>query len=527
MPIIPTGFPTPTMSHCELSSSTTPKQTLYSKALNNTNINNNGPISRTSTPIMSNSTTTTSDAMVAMPSPPMSPHPKISLSALASSNNTQNTSATPIVSLKESSSNIITNNNNNNNRLPSIEYLYSSSRFPHDFPSMKDADPTIYRPVPGSSNSMLQDLQRERLEMEQGPQLKEFGRYSITDNYSKQQESDANGQLVSCSWNNIRSEPSTYLQRERAFLSQYKRHTPSTPSYNVFAHSTMRHEPITLPPLRSLIPNHLLTSSINSPRRSTRKQQPPVYYDSDGMTTRSRNNNKNVLSPKKTIESRVSKGPSLPSISSLVVEQSLNDYSTPSTPSHNTISYQNSPEPFNNQFQNNSDTSSLTSPQSSSSSPIIKPKKTRKPREKKPSTSTNKSQPKERREKKAIIPSNVHEMSFENLPDYSPSVSTLNGQQLKAEWKGTPMDLSNDPKVDLLEESEVALAATLRLPAHLYLDSKRRLFAEKVHRLRQGLPFRRTDAQKACRIDVNKASRLFSAYEKVGWLDNHHFESFL
>ena len=49
----------------------------------------------------------------------------------------------------------------------------------------------------------------------------------------------------------------------------------------------------------------------------------------------------------------------------------------------------------------------------------------------------------------------------------------------------------------------------------VYLDSKRRLFYEKVSRLRQGKGFRRTDAQKACRIDVNKASRLFAAFEKL------------
>lgn len=485
------GFPTPTMTHCDLSS---PKQTLYSKALSNTNC----PISRTSTPVMS-----TSDAMVAMPSPPMSPHPKLSLNGFA---NTSNTSATPTVStLKEQ----------NNNRLPSIESLFSSSsRFPHDFPSMKDADSTIYRPVPGSSNSLLQDLRRERQEMEQGPQLKEFGRYSVADSYSKQQESDSNGQLVSCSWNSIRSEPSTYLQRERAFLSQYKRHTPSTPSYNVFAHSTVRHEPMTLPPLRSLIPNHLLASTS---RRSTRRQQ-QAYDGSDGMATRSRNKT-SALAPK-TIDSRVSKDEALPSISSLVVEQALVEHN------NNTLSYQNSPEPFGHfSDYNKSEESPMTSPQASP----VKPKKTRKPREKKStkSSSSSTAAPKERREKKAVVPSNVHEMSFESLPDYSPAVSTLNGQQLRTEWKGTPMDLSNDPKVGLLEASEVALAATLRLPAHLYLDSKRRLFAEKVHRLRQGLPFRRTDAQNACRIDVNKASRLFSAYEKVGWLDNHHFESFL
>jgi len=125
-------------------------------------------------------------------------------------------------------------------------------------------------------------------------------------------------------------------------------------------------------------------------------------------------------------------------------------------------------------------------------------------------------------------PSRVHDLSLSQLTDYSPPGSTLPpGKSLRAEWKGAPMDLSTDPNVHLLHPAEIHLASVLRLPADVYIDSKRRLFAEKVHRLRQGLPFRRTDSQKACRIDVNKASRLFSAFEKVGWLDDSLFTHFL
>lgn len=119
----------------------------------------------------------------------------------------------------------------------------------------------------------------------------------------------------------------------------------------------------------------------------------------------------------------------------------------------------------------------------------------------------------------------------ENIPDYSPDAnSTLpkgNNRSLKVEWKGQPMDLRNDVNLDKLHPAEVLLASTLRLPCNVYLDSKRRLFFEKVSRLRKGMQFRRTDAQKACRIDVNKASRLFAAFEKVGWLNNEHFEKYL
>ncbi|AGO12029.1 AaceriADR366Wp [[Ashbya] aceris (nom. inval.)] len=128
-------------------------------------------------------------------------------------------------------------------------------------------------------------------------------------------------------------------------------------------------------------------------------------------------------------------------------------------------------------------------------------------------------------------PTYVPNMSWEKLPDYSPPLSTLpsnnNTKCLKVEWKGSSMDLSNDPLRHKLHPAELVLAQTLRLPCDLYLDSKRRLFCEKVHRLKQGMPFRRTDAQKACRIDVNKASRLFAAYEKIGWLDDDNFAKYL
>lgn len=118
----------------------------------------------------------------------------------------------------------------------------------------------------------------------------------------------------------------------------------------------------------------------------------------------------------------------------------------------------------------------------------------------------------------------------ESIPDYSPDCElTLpkgNNRCLKIEWKGQPMDLRSDPNSDKLHPAEVLLASTLRLPCNVFLDSKRRLFYEKVNRMRSGMPFRRTDAQKACRIDVNKASRLFAAFEKVGWLKDEHFVKF-
>ncbi|CCG26024.1 hypothetical protein CORT_0C06510 [Candida orthopsilosis Co 90-125] len=122
----------------------------------------------------------------------------------------------------------------------------------------------------------------------------------------------------------------------------------------------------------------------------------------------------------------------------------------------------------------------------------------------------------------------------ESIPDYSPDAqATLpasNSKCLKIEWKGQPMDLSQDPnlsKYPNLHPAEIVLASILRLPIAVYMDSKRRFFFEKVNKIKSGKTFRRTDAQKACRIDVNKASRLYAAFEKVGWLEDELFEKYL
>ncbi|CUS13385.1 unnamed protein product [Tuber aestivum] len=117
---------------------------------------------------------------------------------------------------------------------------------------------------------------------------------------------------------------------------------------------------------------------------------------------------------------------------------------------------------------------------------------------------------------------------FESIPDMSPQIETLDHlKPLKADWKGTALDLSNDPHLDLLHPSEVVLASTLRLSCASYLTSKRRIFQDRVDKAMQHKEFRKTDAQKACRIDVNKASKLWAAFEKVGWLDLKHIMKYI
>ena len=125
---------------------------------------------------------------------------------------------------------------------------------------------------------------------------------------------------------------------------------------------------------------------------------------------------------------------------------------------------------------------------------------------------------------------NRDDTDYNALPDYSPPIETLpkgNSKVLKADWKGQMLDLSNDPDRHLLHEAELNLASTLRLSCATYLCSKRRIFQARIEALRIGKEFRKTDAQQACKIDVNKASKLWQAYEKVGWFKPEYFRNYI
>lgn len=123
---------------------------------------------------------------------------------------------------------------------------------------------------------------------------------------------------------------------------------------------------------------------------------------------------------------------------------------------------------------------------------------------------------------------NRDDTDYNSLEDFSPPLETLGGnaKALKADWKGQMLDLSSDPDRHLLSSAELNLAATLRLSCATYLCSKRRIFEARVRALKVGKEFRKTDAQQACKIDVNKASKLWTAYERVGWFKPEHFQQY-
>lgn len=122
------------------------------------------------------------------------------------------------------------------------------------------------------------------------------------------------------------------------------------------------------------------------------------------------------------------------------------------------------------------------------------------------------------------------DVDFRSIPDYSPPLSTLpeDGRKImKTDWKGPPLDLSTDPDRELLHPSELIMAGVLRLSCATYIANKRRIFAARVKALQKGEDFNKTKAQQACKIDVNKASKLWSAYDRIGWFKPLHFQKYL
>ncbi|KAG0266867.1 hypothetical protein BG011_000482 [Mortierella polycephala] len=91
----------------------------------------------------------------------------------------------------------------------------------------------------------------------------------------------------------------------------------------------------------------------------------------------------------------------------------------------------------------------------------------------------------------------------------------------KVIWKGTPLSVKGRPGYEQLHAYEEYIASTLRLSPAQYLSCKRTLIlaSRQYHANPNGKQFRKSDAQKLCRIDVNKTSRLWEAFAKIGWLE--------
>ncbi|CAG8626657.1 12662_t:CDS:1 [Ambispora gerdemannii] len=97
--------------------------------------------------------------------------------------------------------------------------------------------------------------------------------------------------------------------------------------------------------------------------------------------------------------------------------------------------------------------------------------------------------------------------------------SVLEGDLPAISWKGPPMQITNLPHYDYLQPTEATLASTLRLTPAQYLTSKSSIISAARRYAKRVMPFRKSDAQRLLRIDVNKSSKLWEFFRDIGWFD--------
>lgn len=114
---------------------------------------------------------------------------------------------------------------------------------------------------------------------------------------------------------------------------------------------------------------------------------------------------------------------------------------------------------------------------------------------------------------------------FNSVPDYCPALESLNdmpdGKEMTIPAMGNarPFEQNEMHLIPLLHPMERKLATNLRLDPATYLTSKRRIFLARLRYFHYNKPYRKTHAQHVCNIDVNKASKLWTAFDSVGWFD--------
>ncbi|KAJ1729180.1 hypothetical protein LPJ61_003649 [Coemansia biformis] len=78
------------------------------------------------------------------------------------------------------------------------------------------------------------------------------------------------------------------------------------------------------------------------------------------------------------------------------------------------------------------------------------------------------------------------------------------------------MDISGYPMADCLALAERECCSTLRLMPEQYLAIKQSLV--RAGRTMPPGSFKKRDAQRLCRVDVNKTSKVFEWFCKLGWI---------
>ncbi|ORZ18819.1 Homeodomain-like protein [Absidia repens] len=114
------------------------------------------------------------------------------------------------------------------------------------------------------------------------------------------------------------------------------------------------------------------------------------------------------------------------------------------------------------------------------------------------------------------------DLAVEDKQAYDPSWIPLwtsfdKNPNIHVYWKGSSLCIASLPYIEALHPNEKNIASTLRLTPEQYLKCKRALILNAQIFYQRGLVFRKSDAQKVCRIDVNKTSCLWGAFNRLGW----------
>jgi len=96
--------------------------------------------------------------------------------------------------------------------------------------------------------------------------------------------------------------------------------------------------------------------------------------------------------------------------------------------------------------------------------------------------------------------------------------SVLDNYTIDIAWKGQPLNIAHLPHYKELHETEAKIVSILRLTPVQYLTGKHTLVSAARRYVQRSLPFKKSDAQKLLRIDVNKASKLWEFFRRIQWI---------
>ncbi|CAG8580688.1 12409_t:CDS:1 [Acaulospora colombiana] len=105
-----------------------------------------------------------------------------------------------------------------------------------------------------------------------------------------------------------------------------------------------------------------------------------------------------------------------------------------------------------------------------------------------------------------------------NIRALSLNTEVLDEMAPEITWKGQPLSIAHLPHYDALHPTEAHVVSVLRLTPVQYLTGKYTLVSAAQRYVHRALPFKKSDAQKLLRIDVNKASKLWEFFRQVRWI---------